>query len=202
MFVTLREDLLKKQILLAIGVAGLFTCQPQHEAQADVRLGVKIPGGPNFFFSDRPDFVYLNDYGYSVSYGGPYDVIYYGDEYFIFRDGGWYRAHDYRGPWGRIRDFELPPVIRRHRIEDIRRYRDIEYRRHDHGYWNDRFRNDRDQWHGRDEHRGPDGHRGYDEHRGPDGHRGYDDHHGRDDRRDRDEHRGHDDRRGPDFDRR
>ena len=183
-----------------VGVAGLLTCQPQHEADASVRVGVNVPGGPSFFFSDRPDFIYLNNYGYSVSYGGPYDVIYYGNDYFVFRDGGWYRAHDYRGPWGRIRDFELPPSIRRHRIEEIRRHRDMEYRRHDRGYWDQRFRHDRDQWHGRDDRRGPD------YRRGPDDRHGWDDRRGPDDRRGGDDHRGPDDRRGPDhgrdFDRR
>ena len=176
---------MKKQILLAIGMAGLFSGQPLTQAQASVHVGVNVPGGPSIFFSDRPDFVYLQDYGYSVSYGAPYDVIYFGNDYFVFRDGDWFRSRDYRGPWMRIRSFELPPPIRHHRIEDIRRFRDMEYRRHDRGFWNDRFRHDRDEWRGHDMRRD----RFYDR-RGPD------------DRRGPNDHRGPDDRRGPDFDRR
>jgi len=151
---------MKKQILMAIGIAGLFTCQPQPEARAAVHVGVSVPGGPSFSFSDRPDFVYLKDYGFSVSYGSPYDVIYYGDAYFILNNNSWYRAHDFRGPWVRIGSHELPRSLRMHGLRDIRHRRDIEYRRHDRRYWNDRFRQDREQWHGRDEHRGPDDRRG------------------------------------------
>jgi len=186
---------MKKQILLAVGVAGTLLCNPQPDLRADVRVGVGV-SGPGFFFESRPDFIYLDDYGLSVSYGGPYDVIYYGDAYYIFRDGGWYRAYDYRGPWGRIRDFDLPPAIRRHGWNDIRRFRDREYRRHDRRFWNDRFRHDREQWRMHYERRGPGDRRGFEGRPGPGDHRGFDERRGPDDRWDRD------DRRGPDHDRR
>jgi len=179
---------MKKQILLAVGVAGLLTCQPQPQAFAGIKiLGVRISGDPKIHLTVRPDFVYLNDYGFSVSYGAPYDVIYYGDDFFIFREGSWYRSQDYKGPWRRVMNMDLPPAISRHRLEEIKRYRDVEYRRHDRRYWDDRFRHDRDDWRGHNEHRErPDDRRGPDEHRGPD------------DRRGPDEHRGPDDRKGPD----
>jgi len=158
---------MKKQILLVIGFAGALAAQPVTEARADVRIGINIPGGPGIYFDSRPDFIYMDDYGFSVSYGGAHDVIYYGNAYFIFRDGYWYRAYDYRGPWGRISNFELPGPIRRHGWDDIRRRRDIEYRRHDRGFWEDRFRSDREHWRGVDNRRGPDDRRWQDDRRGP-----------------------------------
>ena len=158
---------MKKQILLIIGVAGAFAAQPVAESRADVRIGINIPGGPGIYFDSRPDFVYMDDYGFAVSYGGPHDVIYYGNAYFVFRDGYWFRAYDYRGPWGRISNFELPGPIRRHGWDDIRRHRDIEYRRHDRGFWEDRFRRDRDHWRQFDDRRAPDYRRGPDDRRGP-----------------------------------
>lgn len=172
---------MKKQILLVAGVAGTLLCNPQSDLQAVVQVGIGATVS-DFYFRSRPDFIYLDNYGFSVSYGGPYDVIYYGDAYYIFRDGGWYRAHDYRGPWGRIRDFDLPPAIRRHSWNDIRRFRDVEYRRHDHRYWNNRFRHDRDQWRSYEDRRGPGDRRGPEERRGPQ------------ERHDRDEHRGPEER--------
>ncbi|NTU57787.1 MAG: hypothetical protein HGB00_02545 [Chlorobiaceae bacterium] len=148
---------MKKHFLLALGIAGGFICYPRHEAGAGIPLAMGIRGGPDFYLEVRPDFIYLDDYGFAVSYGGPYDVIYYGDYYFIFRDGYWYRSQDYRGPWGRIRHSELPPPIGRHEWGDINRRRDIEYRNYDRGYWDNRFRSDREQWRDRgDGRRGPD----------------------------------------------
>jgi hypothetical protein len=177
---------MKKQILMAIGVASLFTAQPSVETQAAVRVGVSVPGA-NFYFSDRPDFVYLRDRGYSVSYGAPYDVISYSDDYYAFRDGYWYRARDFRGPWVHVMTHDLPGPIRAHRIEDIRRFRDREYYRHDHRFWSERFRRDRDDWRRHDHYRAR-----LDDRRGPDDRWSHDGRRGPDERRD------FDGRRGPD----
>jgi hypothetical protein len=185
---------MRKQILLAIGIAGVFAVQPKTDAHADLRIGIEIPGGPGFSFESRPDFIYLDDYGFSVSYGGPHDVIYYGNAYFVFRNGYWFRAYDYRGPWGRINSYELPGPIRRHGWNEIRRFRDMEYRRHDRRYWDDRFRQDRERGRGQDDRRRP---QGYDDRRGFDERRGQDDRRGFDDRRQPEERRGPDDRRAP-----
>ncbi len=177
---------MKKKILLAIGIAGAFAVQPRTDAHADFRIGIEIPGGLGINFESRPDFIYMDDYGFAVSYGGPHDVIFYGNTYFVFRDGYWYRAYDYRGPWGRISNYELPGPIRRHGWNEIRKHRDIEYRRHDRGYWDNRFRQDRERRGEQDDRRGPQGsgdRRGFDDRRGPSGPQGADDRRGSDDRR-------------------
>ncbi len=126
---------MKKQIWLAAGIAGMLLGSPA--AQAEVSLRVGIGDRPRFIIDTRPDFIYLQDRGFSVSIGGPYDIIYYGDRYYLYRDGGWYLSSDYRGPWIIIRDYDLPYAIKRHRFNDIWRYRDLEYRRHDRRYWDD-----------------------------------------------------------------
>ena len=153
-----------KKMLLAIGLAGGMMCSPHQDARADLPVAM---GRSSFYFDSRPDFIYLDDYGFSVSWGSPYDVIYYDDAYFLFQNGRWYRAYDYRGPWGRIRDFDLPPAIRRHSWNDISRRRDFEYRRYDRGFWNDRFRQDRERWHEREGRPGPGGPRPGPEHNRP-----------------------------------
>jgi hypothetical protein len=137
---------MKKQLLLALVVAGTSSCTPYPATRGDVHIGISIPVGPRFYFERRPDFIYLDDYGFSVSWGSPYDVIYLGNAYFIFQSGYWYRAYDYRGPWGRVGSFDIPAPLRRHQLEDIRRRREFEYRRHERNYWDDRFRQDRDRW--------------------------------------------------------
>lgn len=152
-----QEENNEKQILLAIGLAGGAFCYPHFDARADIPLAMGTRSSPGFNFESRPDFIYLDDYGFSVSWGGPYDVVYTDNAYFIYRDGYWYRARDYRGPWGRIRDLDLPPSLRRHNWNDINRRRDFEYRRHDRGFWENQFRQERERWRDRDGRPGPGG---------------------------------------------
>lgn len=107
-------------------------------------------GGTSIVISSRPDFIYLADQGISISVGSPYDIITYDNRYYLYHDGGWYRSSDYRGPWVNIESKRLPDRIRRHRIEDLRRYRDVEYRKHDNRNYRDYrdnrdYRNDMDQ---------------------------------------------------------
>jgi hypothetical protein len=64
-----------------------------------------------------------------VAVGSPYDIVFYDNQYYIYQQGYWYRSSDFRGPWTVIRQNHLPSKIRKHRLEDIRRYRDIENRR-------------------------------------------------------------------------
>ncbi|MCX6179523.1 MAG: hypothetical protein NT163_09215, partial [Chlorobiales bacterium] len=135
---------MKKTIWLAAGIAGMFLGNPIADAQVGVSNPMVFGYRPSFVIDTRPSFIYLQDKGFSVSYGSPYDIIYYGDIYYLYNNGGWYRASNYRGPWIGIREYNLPPRLRRHRWDDLRRYRDIEYRRHDRMYWEDRDRRDRD----------------------------------------------------------
>jgi hypothetical protein len=46
-----------------------------------------------------PNFIYLRNQGFSVSAGSPYDIVYYGNRYYIYHNGLWYRSYYYRGPW-------------------------------------------------------------------------------------------------------
>ncbi|NHQ61192.1 BcpO-related WXXGXW repeat protein [Chlorobium sp. BLA1] len=134
---------MKKQIWLAAGVACMLFAQPATEAKAEVSIhisaGERVPA---FALDRRPSFIALPGRGFSVSVGIPYDIISFGNLYYIYQDGYWYNSPTYRGPWVIVRDHNLPYGIRRHRMDDIRRYRDIEYRRFDRRH-NDNRRFDR-----------------------------------------------------------
>ncbi len=141
---------MKKNIWLAAGIAGMLfaNCPVVAQAEVDVRIGIgdrgrgdRHRGGLDFVIDSRPDFIYLPERGFHVSVGGPYDVIYYGDRYYLYRGGSWYLSRNYRGPWILVMDYDLPYRLRRHRT-DIWRYRDMEYRRHDRRYWDERRRHD------------------------------------------------------------
>jgi hypothetical protein len=157
--------MMKSKILMAVGVAGMFIGNPAVDALAEVN--VRIGSAPRHaIVIDRPpSFIQLGTPGFSVSYGSPYDIVLYGNYYYLYNDGLWYRSGNYNGPWGVIRERSLPPRIRRYRINDIRRFRDVEYRRHQERYDRERIGNDRDRrWDRRDDHR-PEPPRGDRDHR-------------------------------------
>ena len=195
---------MKKSIWLAAGVAGMLLGNPHTDANAEVNIrigdllhlktGNNRPA-PAFVVNTRPTFVYLQGQGFSVSVGSPYDMIYYDDMYYIYHNGLWYSSSYYRGPWVIIREQRLPRPIRRHRWDDIRRFRDNEYRRHDHRYWEEQSRrNDRGR---RDQpdHRGPQDRRDQPDYRGPQDRRDQPDQRGPQDRRDQPDQRGPQDRK-------
>ncbi len=119
---------MKKSIWLAAGVAGMLLGNPAVEAQGAVRVQI----GHSFSIESRPNFIMLPEQGFSVAVGSPYDIVFYDNRYYIFQDGSWYRSSNYQGPWKYIRTNNLPSRIRKHRLADIRRYRDTEYNRHTH----------------------------------------------------------------------
>ncbi|MEI6757913.1 MAG: hypothetical protein WCK85_08670 [Chlorobium sp.] len=131
---------MKKYIWLAAGITGMLLGNPSADAQAEV--SIRIGGGrpPSFVLDTRPSFIELPGMGFSVSIGSPYDILYYGDMYYIIQDGVWYRSAYYRGPWIVVRERNLPYKIRRHRWDDIRRTRDVEYRKYE--YRDNRDRRD------------------------------------------------------------
>ena len=126
----LNRSVMNKKIWLAAGITGMLLGNSPANA-----VELCMSPGPrdrvSFVISSQPNFVNLPDQGFSVSIGSPYDIITYDNWYYINQNGYWYRASDYRGPWGRVNDNGIPERIRRYRMEDIRRYRDTEYRRNE-----------------------------------------------------------------------
>ncbi len=132
---------MNKNIWLTAGIAGMLLGNPSADARAEVSVQISTGNRPSFVINSAPSFVYLRSQGFSVSVGSPYDIVYYRNYYYINHNGNWYRSSNYRGPWMVILNQRLPYQIRRHRFDDIRRYRDVEARRS--GHENNRYqRND------------------------------------------------------------
>ena len=123
---------MNKNIWLTAGIAGMLLGNPSADARAEVSVQINTGNRPSFEINSAPSFVYLRTQGFSVSVGSPYDIVYYRNYYYINHNGNWYRSSNYRGPWMVILNQRLPYQIRRHRFDDIRRYRDVEARRSDH----------------------------------------------------------------------
>jgi hypothetical protein len=171
---------MKKQLLLAVLFTGAMTVSAHAGVNVDINLGIPVPLPPTVVVQTPPEFIYSPSLGFYVSVGAPYDIVYLGSDYYLYRDGYYYRSRSYNGPWVGVEGRRLPPGLRRHRYEEIRRYRDGEYRRfnHDRAHYNGRWYKPggaRGEGHG-GEHRGNPGHGG--EHRGNEGHGGG--HHGGD----------------------
>ncbi len=127
-----------KKIGFALIIAGAMLGHPATDAKAEISihigLGGSAPQRAPFVIDTRPRFVVLPDMGFAVAVGSPYDIIFFGNSYYAFQNGIWYGSDDYRGPWVIVHESRLPYGIRQHRWEEIRRSRDIEYRRQDRRY--------------------------------------------------------------------
>jgi len=96
---------------------------------------------PEVYLNEAPQFIYSPALGMYVAVGVPYDLIYTGTDYFYFFGGHWFRGPYYNGPWVFAARRFWPPVFLRFRIDRIRHFRDVEFRRfeHDRAHYNGRF---------------------------------------------------------------
>jgi len=111
----------------------------------NVNVGVPAPrvvvsAPPAVLFDVAPDFIAPSRLGFYVGVDTPYDIIFSSDYYYLYYGNSWHRSRHHNGPWVQVPHRQLPPGIRKHRIERIRSYRDREYRV---------YRTERDHYRGR-----------------------------------------------------
>jgi len=111
--------------------------QPQ---QVVVPAPVVPQPAPVVSIEEDVHFVYPAQLGFYVAVGVPYDLFYVKNSYYLCRDGRWFRAHGSHGPWVATQYRNLPPGLRRHKLERVREYRNAEY---------DVYRRDRDHYRGK-----------------------------------------------------
>ncbi len=93
---------------------------------------VRVYAPPEIVVAEAPRFIYTPEIGFHVAIGTPYDLVYTGKDYLYNHGGRWYRGRSYNGPWVACKTRNIPSVLRRHSIDEIRHYRDHEYRRYRH----------------------------------------------------------------------
>jgi hypothetical protein len=102
---------------------------------------VASPAPPQVVFGAPPRFIYSPALGFYVAVETPYDVVFLDGRYYLWGNGFWYEAPYYNGPWIVVRAGRVPPPLHRFAWNEIRRYRDYEYRefhrdqRHYQGRW-------------------------------------------------------------------
>jgi hypothetical protein len=133
---------MRKTIVFATFAAAL-TVTPVQASNVGVDLNVRIGNqppavavpvpapAPVVVIEEPPLFLYPPGLGFYVAVGVPYDLLYFDNQYYLFRGNTWHRASHFNGPWVVVRHKHLPPGLRRHRIERIRVIRDDEFRVYD-----------------------------------------------------------------------
>lgn len=135
---------MKKTVLVFVLTAVTAVSSAQAEVHVNVNVGVPAPqvvvSSPSVRFEVAPLFVESPRLGFYVGVDTPYDIIFSSNYFYLYYSNSWHRSGHHNGPWVEIPYRDLPPGIRKHRIEQIRSYRDREYRT---------YRNERDHYHGR-----------------------------------------------------
>ena len=140
-----------KTPLAAVILVAATAAAAQGGVNIDVNIGVPppvvvappsppAPAPPRVVIDAPPRFIYSPALGCYVSVEIPYDVVYIDRSYYLYNGGFWYAAPSYRGPWVVVERRRLPPLLRKYRYEQIRRFRDTEYRE---------YLRDRDHYRGR-----------------------------------------------------
>lgn len=126
-------------ILLAVLVAALAAPMAANaEVRVNINVGVPapplppppvpVPAPPRIYFQAPPLFLAPPTLGFYVGVDMPYDIVLVSGTYYLFQGNQWYRASHYNGPWVVTRYEALPSPVRRYKVENIRYYRDHEYR--------------------------------------------------------------------------
>ncbi|WP_129126697.1 hypothetical protein [Geomonas oryzae] len=110
-----------------VAVTPVPVAPPQVVYPAPAPVAYPAPAVP-VAYAEPPSFIFSPALGFYVSVGLPYDVVYLDNCYYQYRDGRWYTAASYRGPWTYTSYRRLPYGLSRHRYEQIRYFRDYEYR--------------------------------------------------------------------------
>ncbi len=149
---------MKKSVLVLV-LAALTAASAGAETNVNVQIGVPVyappqrvvvSSPPSVRFDVAPLFIAPSRLGFYVGVDTPYDIIFSSDYYYLYYGNSWHRSDHHNGPWFEVPYRDLPPGIRKHRIEQIRSYRDREHRvyRHDRDHYRGRhFRPDRDRKH-------------------------------------------------------
>ena len=136
---------MKKSVIIFMLGTVATASSAMAEVNVNVSIGAPAPrvivaSPPAVRFEAPPLFIAPPQLGFYVAVDTPYDLVFSSDFFYLYYGNSWHRARQHNGPWVEVPYRELPPAIRKYRIEKIRSYRDREYRT---------YRNDRDHYRGR-----------------------------------------------------
>ncbi len=74
-----------------------------------------------------PDFVEPPELGFYVAVGVPFDLFFFNNVYYLYRDNCWYSSYYYNGPWRGLSYNHVPYALHRYPFDRIHHYRDNYY---------------------------------------------------------------------------
>ena len=124
---------MKKAVIALVITVITAATFAQAEVNVNISIGTPLPrvivaSPPAVRFEAAPLFVAPSQLGFYVGVDTPYDIIFSSGFYYLYYGNSWHRSGYYNGPWVEVPYREMPAGIRRYRIEQIRSYRDREYR--------------------------------------------------------------------------
>ncbi|HJV36479.1 hypothetical protein [Geomonas sp.] len=95
------------------------------------------PAPPTLVVEQPPRFIFSPQLGLYLAVDVPYDMAYADGGYYLYNAGYWYYSPSYWGPWSFSGRRQLPVGLRKYRYEQVRHFRDREYRvyLHDRGHY-------------------------------------------------------------------
>lgn len=124
---------MKKTVLVLVITAIAAASSALAEVNVNVSIGVPaqrivVNSPPTVHFEVAPLFIASPRLGFYVGVDTPYDIVFSSGFFYLYYNNSWHRSQHHNGPWVEVPYRNLPPGISRHRIEQIRSYRDREYR--------------------------------------------------------------------------
>lgn len=106
--------------------------QKVSRADTEYNFNLNIGSTPaQIVFDEPPVFIAPPRLGFYTAVGIPYDMFLVDSKYYLYRNGTWYMAYGYNGPWRQVRYSRLPWKLKHHKYEQIIRIRDEEYRNYE-----------------------------------------------------------------------
>jgi len=94
--------------LCAFALASVAPILPAKAAEVRVNVNTRTP---TIYFDTEPDVVVIPNSRVYYYQAPEYDVYRYGRGWYVNRDGYWYRASSYRGPFVRVSAGAIPRQI-------------------------------------------------------------------------------------------
>ena len=115
--------------LRLLALLGVLAAAPAWAGHVDVGIHVNIDAAVPVpvVLPEPPLFLTPARLGFQVAVGIPEDLFIVAGRYYLFKDDVWRVGPGYNGPWQVVHREHLPPGLRKHRLRDIRAYREREY---------------------------------------------------------------------------
>jgi len=95
--------MLRQTMIVALSVLALIASASVTAAQVSVNVGINLPGPPSLVIIPQTPVAYAP--------AVPANLFFYGGQYYVFANNGWYAGPTYNGPWVVIAPTHIPPPI-------------------------------------------------------------------------------------------